>query len=104
MQNTFSFIFSLFVFGFLLFSVSCAIYIFFFEGTIQHIKEDWKYRLPYRLDTMNFEGASCLAYMLLCFVYYGLKSLVLLVVSAGIIVVKFIVWDFWLLLFSCIKR
>lgn len=69
---------------------------------LEHIKEDWLYRLPYRLDNMKFRGLNRPAYTLICLVYYSIKSIILLyfaVLVCGIKFIylfpKFIFWDIW---------
>lgn len=73
---------------------------------LDRIKEDWLYRLPYRLDHMKFRGVNRPAYTLICLVYYSAKSLLLLCLTAlfyGLkfifICSKFIFWDMWNLIF-----
>lgn len=60
---------------------------------IEHIKEDWLYRLPYRLDNMHFSGASAFCYIILCLMYYSVKSLVILFFTWAFAILKFIFWD-----------
>lgn len=81
-----------------------TIRIFFREGTIQHIKDDWRCRLPYRLDTMKFKGLNRPAYTLICLIYYSIKSVFLLVLSVEIYLIKFLFWDIWKWLFQSESR
>lgn len=76
-----------------------TIRIFFREGIIQHIKDDWTYRLPYRIQHNRYGGLSRPSYVLICFMYYPLKALFLLALAFDIYAIKFIVWDIWKWLF-----
>lgn len=60
---------------------------------IEYIKEDWLYRLPYRLDHMKYKGLNRPAYTLLCLIYYSLKSLLLLYFYFAFRLFKFVLWD-----------
>lgn len=62
---------------------------------IEHIKEDWLYRLPYRLDHMKFTGVNRPAYTILCLLYYSIKSLLILYFTSAFIILKFLLWDLW---------
>lgn len=62
---------------------------------IEYIKEDWLYRLPYRLDHMKYKGLNRPAYTLLCLIYYSLKSLLLLYFYFAFRLFKFVLWDGW---------
>lgn len=91
-----SFIIALVIVGIFVFK---TIRVFFREGPIQHIKDDWLYRLPYRLDTMKFKGLNRPAYTLICLIYYSIKSIFLLLISVEVYLIKFLVWDIWKWLF-----
>ena len=78
---------------------------------IDHIKEDWLYRLPYRLDSMKFRGLNRPAYTLICLVYYSAKALILLylamlfwVLKFMFIFTKFVLWDIWNWIFKIDQR
>ena len=62
---------------------------------IEYIKEDWLYRLPYRLDTMSYKGVNRPAYTILCLIYYSIKSILLLYFYFAYRFFKFIFWDGW---------
>lgn len=62
---------------------------------IEHIREDWLYRLPYRLDHMKFKGANRPAYTLLCLMYYSVKALLLLFFALAFRFFKFFLYDLW---------
>lgn len=62
---------------------------------IRHIKEDWRYRFPYRLRHNRYRGASRPSYVLICFLYYCLKSIILLIVALIFHLYKFLLWDIW---------
>ena len=91
-----SFIVAVVIVGIFLFK---TLRIFWREGVIQHIKDDWTYRLPYRIQHNRFRGASRPAYVLICCLYYPIKSLFLLVLAIDIYCIKFFVWDIWKWLF-----
>lgn len=76
-----------------------TIRIFFREGVIQHIKDDWTYRLPYRIQHNRYRGLSRPSYVLICYMYYPIKTLFLLALAIDIYAIKFIVWDIWKWLF-----
>lgn len=78
--------------------------IFVEEGAIEHIKEDWLLRLPYRLDTMKFKGLNRPAYTLICLMYYSIKAVVLLILYGTFRLCKFILWDIWVWLFATNKK
>ena len=92
-----SFIIAFIIFGFIVFKI---LRIFFNEGIFQHIKDDWIYRLPYRLDTMKFKGANRPAYTLICLMYYSIKSIFLFLLATEIYFFKFVLWDIWKFLFK----
>lgn len=77
-----------------------TIRIFFREGVIQHIKDDWTYRLPYRIQHNRYRGLSRPSYVLICCMYYPIKALFLLLLAFDIYAIKFIVWDVWKWLFK----
>ena len=91
-----SFIVAVVIVGIFLFK---TLRIFWREGVIQHIKDDWTYRLPYRIQHNRFRGASRPAYVLICCLYYPIKALFLLVLAIDIYCIKFFVWDIWKWLF-----
>ena len=76
-----------------------TIRIFFREGVMQHIKDDWTYRLPYRIQHNRYRGLSRPSYVLICCMYYPIKALFLLALAFDIYAIKFIVWDIWKWLF-----
>ena len=76
-----------------------TIRIFFREGVVQHIKDDWTHRLPYKIRYNRYRGASRPSYVLLCCIYYPIKDLFLIVLAFEIYVIKFVVWDIWVWLF-----
>lgn len=78
--------------------------IFLNEGVIQHIKDDWTYRLLYRIQTNRYRGLSRPSYVIICFVYYVVKTVFLLVLAFDVYAVKFLVWDFWKWLFTADKK
>lgn len=45
---------------------------------IEHLKEDWTYRLPFRLRNNRYRGLSRPSYQLLAILYYLMKALVIL--------------------------
>lgn len=96
-----SFIIALVIVGIFLFK---TIRIFFREGVIQHIKDDWTYRLPYRIQHNRYRGLSRPSYVLICFMYYPIKALFLLALAFDIYAIKFIIWDIWKLLFRFEER
>lgn len=71
---------------------------------IEHIKEDWLCRLPYRLDHMKFKGLNRPAYTLICLTYYSTKSILLLLFYFLFLFYKFVFWDFWRWIFKVDKR
>lgn len=71
---------------------------------LEHIKEDWLCRLPYRLDHMKFKGLNRPAYTLLCLMYYGIKALILLYLTVMFYAYKFVLWDIWNHLFRLQER
>lgn len=91
-----SFIIALVIVGIFAFK---TIRIFFREGVIQHIKDDWTYRLPYRIRHNRYRGLSRPSYVLICFMYYPIKALFLLALAFDIYAIKFIIWDIWKWLF-----
>ena len=76
-----------------------TIRIFFREGVIQHIKDDWTYRLPYRIQHNRYRGLSRPSYVLICCMYYPIKALFLLILAFDIYAIKFLLWDIWKWLF-----
>lgn len=91
-----SFIIALVIVGIFLFK---TIRIFFREGVIQHIKDDWTYRLPYRIQHNRYRGLSRPSYVLICCMYYPIKALFLLILAFDIYAIKFLLWDIWKWLF-----
>ena len=91
-----SFIIAVIVVGVFAFKTMC---IFFREGVIQHIKDDWTYRLPYRARHNRYRGLSRPSYVLICFMYYSIKALFLLALAFDVYAIKFVVWDVWKWLF-----
>ena len=81
-----------------------VIKIFLDEGVIQHIKDDWTYRLPYHLHNNRYRGLSRPSYAILCCIYYPLKDLFLLALAFDVYAIKFIFWDFWKWLFTTNKK
>lgn len=81
-----------------------VIAIFLNEGVIQHIKDDWAYRLPYRIRYNRYGGLSRPSYVILCFLYYPIKDLFLLALAFDVYAIKFILWDFWKWLFTTDKK
>lgn len=78
---------------------------------LDHIKDDWLYRLPFRLDHMKFKGVNRPAYTIICLAYYSIKSLLLLSFVAlfyeikfAFLFFKFIFWDIWIWIFKVDKR
>ena len=61
----------------------------------EYLKEDWLYRLPYRLDNMSFRGLARPAYTILCLIYYSIKSILLLYFYFAYRFFKFVFWDIW---------
>ena len=82
-----SFIIALVIVGIFLFK---TIRIFFREGIIQHIKDDWTYRLPYKIQHNRFRGLSRPSYVLICCMYYPIKALFLLALAFDVYAIKFI--------------
>lgn len=81
-----------------------VIRIFLQEGVIQHIKDDWTYRLPYRIYNNRYRGLSRPSYVLLCCMYYPIKAVFLLIVAFDVYAIKFMLWDFWKWLFTTKKK
>lgn len=81
-----------------------VIKIFLNEGIIQHIKDDWTYRLPYRIHNNRYRGLSRPSYVLICFMYYPIKAIFLLLLAFDVYAIKFILWDFWKWLFTTNKK
>lgn len=92
-----SFIIAFVIVGIFLFK---TIRIFFREGVIQHIKDDWTYRLPYRIQHNRYRGLSRPSYVLICCMYYPIKALFLLALAFDFYAIKFVVWDAWKWLFK----
>ena len=91
-----SLIIALVIVGIFLFK---TIRIFFREGIIQHIKDDWTYRLPYKIQHNRYRGLSRPSYVLICCMYYPIKALFLLMLAFDIYAIKFLLWDIWKWLF-----
>ena len=49
---------------------------------IEHLKEDWTYRLPFRLRNNRYKGLSRPSYQLLAILYYIFKAVVILTLCA----------------------
>ena len=49
---------------------------------IEHLKEDWTYRLPFRLRNNRYRGLSRPSYQLLAILYYIFKAVVILTLCA----------------------
>ena len=49
---------------------------------IEHLKEDWTYRLPFRLRNNRYRGLSRQSYQLLAILYYIFKAVVILTLCA----------------------
>ena len=64
-------------------------------SVIQYVKDDWTIVLHYRLRHNRYRGTSLLCYMLLCFLYYSIKSFVILYFYGAFRIYKFILWDIW---------
>lgn len=94
----------LIVFIVVLIGVIRVVKIFLNEGVIQHIKDDWTYRLPYRIRTNRYRGLSRPSFVLICFMYYPIKAIFLLAVAFDVYSIKFIFWDFWKWLFTTNKK
>lgn len=45
---------------------------------IEHIKEDWTYRLPFRLRNNRYRRATRVCYQLLAILYYIVKAIIIL--------------------------
>ena len=45
---------------------------------IEHLKEDWMYRLPFHLRNNRYSGLSRLSYQLLTILYYIAKAIVII--------------------------
>ncbi|MCI5898284.1 MAG: hypothetical protein MRZ82_04715 [Firmicutes bacterium] len=45
---------------------------------IEHLKEDWAYRLPFRLRNNRYRGLSRPSYQLLAIIYYIIKAIVII--------------------------
>lgn len=78
--------------------------IFLQDGVIQHIKDDWTYRLPDRIHNNRYRGLSRPSYVLLCCMYYPIKDLFLLALAFDVYAIKFIFWDFWKWVFTTNKK
>lgn len=61
----------------------------------EYIKEDWLYRLPYRVRHNRYRGVNRPAYAFWCFVYYVIKDALLLYVYFIFRFFKFVFWDIW---------
>lgn len=81
-----------------------VIKIFLEEGVIQHIKDDWTYRLPNRICNNRYRGPSRPSYAILCCMYYPIKDVFLLLLAFDVYAIKFIFWDFWKWLFTTNKK
>lgn len=95
-----SFIIAIVIAGIFLFK---TIRIFFREGIIQHIKDDWTYRFPYRIQNNRYRGLSRSSYVMLCCMYYFIKDLFLILLAFEVYFIKFFVWDLWKWLFDKAK-
>ena len=66
---------------------------------IEHLKDDWSYRLPYRLRYNRYRGLSRPSYQLLVILYYILKAFLIIVLCAyyyillGIIIAIKWLWE-----------
>ena len=49
---------------------------------IKHLKEDWAYRLPFRLRNNRYRGLSRPSYQLLAIIYYIIKAIVIITLCA----------------------
>lgn len=49
---------------------------------IEHLKEDWAYRLPFRLRNNRYRGLSRPSYQLLAIIYYVIKAIVIITLCA----------------------
>ncbi len=49
---------------------------------LEHLKDDWVYRLPFRLRNNRYRGLSRLSYQLLAILYYIVKAVVILTLCA----------------------
>ena len=45
---------------------------------IEHLKDDWMYRLPYRLRNNRYVGVNRPCYQLLAIIYYSIKAIVII--------------------------
>lgn len=65
---------------------------------LEHLKEDWTYRLPFRLRNNRYSGLSRPSYQLLAIIYYILKAIVIIAlcgyyyILAGVIIVIKWIW------------
>lgn len=65
---------------------------------IEHLKEDWTYRLPFRLRNNRYRGLSRPSYQLLAILYYFAKAIVILAfcayyyILAGILITIKWIW------------
>lgn len=49
---------------------------------IEHLKEDWTYRLPFRLRNNRYRGMSRSSYQFLAILYYTLKAVIIITLCA----------------------
>lgn len=73
-------------------------------SVIKCVKDDWTIVLPYRLRHNRYRGASRPSYALLCFMYYSIKSFLILYFYGAFKVYKFILWDIWKWLWCKFKK
>lgn len=65
---------------------------------IEHMKADWKYRLPFHLKNNRYRGANRPSYQLLAILYYIIKSIVIIAlcgyyyILAGVIIAIKWIW------------
>ena len=65
---------------------------------LEHLKDDWTYRLPFRLKNNRYRGLSRLSYQLLAILYYIVKAIVIITLCAyyyilvGILVAIKYIW------------
>lgn len=86
------FIIAIAILGIFLFK---TIRIFFREGVFRHIRDDWTDRLPYRIHYNKYRGLSRPSYVLICCIYYSIKTLFLFIFALDFYFLKFLFWDIW---------
>ena len=65
---------------------------------IEHLKDDWTYRLPFRLRNNRYRGLNRLSYQLLAILYYIFKAIVILelcvfyYILVGVIIASKCLW------------